>query len=100
MTKLLSRLDTHSKFMGQMMERCGVDPVDMAQDRFGITLMQTARACMACGRSESCRRWLAATEDGPLQDPPSFCPNAKRFRQAQDPMIRAHVTESCPDEKH
>ena len=69
--------------MGQMMERCGVDPVHLAQDRCGVTMMQAVRACMACGRTESCRTWLHATEDGVAQEPPSFCPNARRFRQAQ-----------------
>ena len=83
MTTFLSRLETHSKLMGQMMERCGIDPVQMAQDRFGATLAATARACMVCGRTESCRRWLHATEDGVLQDPPSFCPNARRFEAAR-----------------
>jgi hypothetical protein len=84
MTRFLSRLEEHSRFMGQMMERCGVDPVHLAQDRLGVTLMQAARACMACGRSERCRTWLHATEDGVEQEPPAFCPNARRFRQAQE----------------
>jgi hypothetical protein len=84
MTKFLSHLDEHSRFMGQMMERCRVDPVRLAQDRFGVTLMQAARACMVCDRTESCRTWLHATEDGVEQEPPSFCPNARRFRQAQE----------------
>jgi Family of unknown function (DUF6455) len=84
MTTFLSRLDAHSKFMGQMMERCGIDPVDMAQDRLGVTLMQAARACIACGRTQSCKRWLDAADQENIQEPPSFCPNAQRFRHAQE----------------
>lgn len=79
MTNFLSRLELHSKLMGQMMERCGVSPVEMAQDHFGATLAAAARACMSCGRTDSCRRWLEATADGVEQIPPSFCPNARRF---------------------
>lgn len=79
MTNFFSRLETHSKLMGQMMEHCGVDAAKLAQDRFGATLATAARACMVCGRTDSCARWLHATEDGPRQDPPSFCPNARRF---------------------
>ena len=83
MTTFLSRLETHSKLMGRMMERCGIDPVELAQDRFGATLTAAARACMACGRTESCQHWLHATEDGVRQEPPVFCPNARRFSAAQ-----------------
>jgi len=84
MGKFLSRLETHSKFMGRMMEYCGIDPVHLAQDRCGITMMQAARACMACGRTESCKKWLDAAERAGIQEPPSFCPNAERFRQSQE----------------
>jgi hypothetical protein len=34
---------------------------------------------MTCGRTDSCQRWLEATEGGVEQIPPSFCPNARRF---------------------
>lgn len=79
MTTFLSRLETHSKLMGRMMERCGIDPVHFAQDCCGTTLAAAARTCMACGRTDSCERWLHATEGGVEQEPPSFCPNARRL---------------------
>jgi len=84
MITFLSRLEVRSKLMGQMMERCGVNPAYLARERCGITMMQAAHACMACGRARTCSAWLQATEDGVLQDPPSFCPNARRFRQMQE----------------
>lgn len=83
MTTFFSRLGVHSKLMGRMMTRCGIDPVRLAQDRFGATVTAAAQTCMACGRTESCRRWLDVTEDGVLQEPPSFCPNARRFAAFQ-----------------
>lgn len=82
MTPFLSRLEVHSKLMGRMMTRCGVDPVHLAQDRLGLTLASAVRSCMACGRTESCRRWADVAEaDGKVCEPPSFCPNGERFRQ-------------------
>ena len=84
MRRFLSRLETHSKFLGRMMNRCGVDPVRLAQDRCGATLTSVARACMACGRTESCRRWLDAAERDSVNTPPSFCPNAQRFKALRE----------------
>jgi hypothetical protein len=83
MTTYLSRLEVHSRFMGRMMERCGVDPVQLAQQRLGLNMMQAARACMACELTESCRKWLDAAEREGIHEPPSFCPNAERFRHAE-----------------
>ena len=84
MTTFLSRLDVHSRLMGRMMARCGIDPVGFAQERLGLTMASAARSCMACGRTEACRRWADAAEaDGRVAEPPSFCPNAERFRDAR-----------------
>lgn len=79
MTTFLSRLELHSKLLGRMMKRCGVDPVLLAQERCGATFTAVAQRCMTCGRTDSCQRWLHATEDGVEQMPPAFCPNARRF---------------------
>lgn len=79
MTTLLNRLGTRSKLMGRMMERCGVDPAELARDRFGAGLAAAARACMACGSTDSCRRWLEAADPEAVNTPPAFCPNARRF---------------------
>lgn len=82
MATLLSRMEIHSRLMGRMMARCGIDPVRLAHDRLGLTMTSAVRSCMACGRSESCRKWADAAEaDGRICEPPSFCPNAERFRQ-------------------
>ncbi|MGF1629733.1 MAG: DUF6455 family protein [Kiloniellaceae bacterium] len=82
MTTFLSGLEVRSKLMGRMMARCGIDPVSLAQDRLGLTLASAARSCMACGRTETCRKWAeAADADGRVCEPPAFCPNAERFRQ-------------------
>lgn len=84
MVLFLSRLEVRSRLMGRMMRLCGVEPIAFGQDRLGLTLASAARSCMACGRAESCRRWADAVEaDGRVCEPPSFCPNADRFRSAR-----------------
>ena len=79
MTTFLSRLAVHSKLFGLMLERCGIDPAGLAAERCGLSLAAAARACMACGRTVSCRRWLASSDPRSQSDPPPFCPNARRF---------------------
>ncbi|HMA13973.1 MAG: DUF6455 family protein [Bacteroidota bacterium] len=80
----LSRLDVHSRLMGRMMTRCGIDPAHLAQDRLGLTFAAAARSCMACAHTEACQRWADAAEaDGRVAEPPAFCPNAERFRDAR-----------------
>jgi hypothetical protein len=83
MTTFLTRLESHSHYLGQMMERCGVNLVELAQDRLGLTLASVARTCMHCGRTESCRKWLETAERRRVNAPPPFCPNAERLRQAR-----------------
>lgn len=83
MASFPTRLGTHAKFLGQMMRNCGVDPERLAHDRLGLTFATVARACMACPSTEECRHWLATAETDGRSEPPAFCPNAERFRQAR-----------------
>lgn len=84
MITFLTRLDVHSRLMGRMMARCGIDPVALAQDRLGLSYAAAVRDCLACGQVESCRRWAAAADaDGRICEPPAFCTNAERFRQTR-----------------
>ena len=78
-----SRLGTHAKYLGRMLQCCGVDPAHLAHDRLGLSFLTIARACMACGHTESCRQWLESHAPDGSHEPPSFCPNAERFRQAR-----------------
>lgn len=83
MIAFLSRMDAHSLLLGRMLRRCGIDPGRLAQERLGLTFAAAARGCMACSHAETCRRWADAVEaDGRICEPPSFCPNAERFRLA------------------
>jgi hypothetical protein len=79
MAGFLEGLEFHAKNLGSMMERCGVDPARLAQDRLGLTMATVARSCVACRCPELCQRWLDSTS-GRDNAPPAFCPNAERFR--------------------
>jgi hypothetical protein len=80
MSSYLTRLDGHAGCLGEMMQRCGVDPVALARQQAGLTMMSVARACMRCRHGEACRLWLDAADRQGVSRPPDFCPNAERFR--------------------
>ena len=73
----------HIRNLVEMMERCGVSMARFAQRRFGTTMVAAAEACMDCPNPETCREWLDSRADGVVPEPPSFCPNAERFRRAR-----------------
>jgi len=79
-----SRLGGHAKLLGRMIRVCGVDPAQFTHDRPALSFISVARACMACGHTENCRIWLDLVEQQDVQEPPSFCPNAARFRQMRE----------------
>lgn len=81
--KLMERFNHKSRNMGDMFERCGVDAGTMAMERMGLTLAAAARSCMRCAAESECRLWLDLHRDGEPIDPPAFCPNAGRIRQAR-----------------
>ncbi len=72
----------HIRNILRMMERCGVDLARFAQRRLGTTMVAATEACLDCPCPETCRKWLDSREEGEIQAPPDFCPNAERFRRA------------------
>ncbi|GAB4364018.1 MAG: hypothetical protein Kow00114_20420 [Kiloniellaceae bacterium] len=79
-----SRLGSHARYLGLMMQRCGIDPARFTHDSPEFPFIAVARACMACQDTARCRRWLDATANAAVQQPPAFCPNAERFRRARE----------------
>lgn len=82
MNTFVSGLELRARNLGEMMERCAVDPVMLAREGLGLTLSSVARACIHCRHGEECRRWLEVTDRSVVKAPPAFCPNAGRFRGA------------------
>jgi hypothetical protein len=78
------RIDRKVANMREMLDRCGIDPADLAQ-RLGVSFGASVRACQMCSRGEQCQRWLA--DAGSCVDRiPEFCPNALRFEHAKSVM--------------
>ena len=58
------RIDRQMKNFHGMVDRLGIDPVDLATDSLGYRLTSALRRCAACDATETCRTWLeqAGTE--------------------------------------
>lgn len=85
MAGFISGLELRSSNLREMMARCQVDLERLGRDRYGITVEEVARACLFCRHGKACRRWIDAADPAVANEPPSFCPNADRFRR-----IRRH----------
>lgn len=78
--KWLQRMDEHSKFMGRMMDRLGVDREKIALSSSGHDLANAARRCMSCGADDECKHYLDHPD---AKGTPHFCPNAELFKANQ-----------------
>jgi len=62
-----------------MMERSGVDVLDLIRKDRGASLVEARTKCRLCSCVKICREWVLAA-NGELSPPPDFCPNAGIFR--------------------
>ena len=67
------------ELMDDMMERCGVNVLDVIRRHRGQSFVDARAKCRLCSCVKICREWLLAG-DGELPVPPDFCPNARFFR--------------------
>ena len=67
------------EIMDDMMERCGVDVLEVIREDRGQSFVEARTKCRLCSRVKICREWLL-TPDGDMSWPPDFCPNARFFR--------------------
>jgi Family of unknown function (DUF6455) len=65
--------------MDDMMERCGVDVLDVIHKDSGQSFVEARARCRSCAWVRTCRNWLLVSE-GAMSRPPDFCPNAGIFR--------------------
>lgn len=87
---MFDRMDRRLTNMSTMMERLGVDPVDLSWRNQGQLLPSAIHACRACQNGELCREWLLQTPAS--KEPPAFCPNAELFAQAREFQTRLGLT--------
>lgn len=67
------------ELMDDMMERCGVDVLDVIREDSGQSFVEARTKCRLCSSVKICREWLLAA-NGELSLLPDFCPNARLFR--------------------
>lgn len=79
----LSQLDLRSRNLHDMLRICDVDLAALTSDRLGLTIAATARSCFHCGRAETCRQWIDGADPALVAEPPRFCSNFERFRNAR-----------------
>jgi hypothetical protein len=68
----------HQTLMDDMMERCGVDVLELIHRDRGCSFAEARAKCRLCPSARACREWLLAPRDE-LISPPDFCPNARLF---------------------
>ena len=61
--------------MFSMMQRVGLDPVDIETGDNEATMKSVRRRCKHCQAEDLCERWLA----GEVEGANTFCPNARTF---------------------
>jgi hypothetical protein len=64
--------------MDDMMERCGVDVLDVIRKDRRQSFIEARSKCRFCACVGTCRQWLLGPERE-LSRPPDFCPNARLF---------------------
>jgi hypothetical protein len=84
---VLDDIDRRLGNMSVMMERLGVESIDLCWQDKGLVLGSAIRACQTCPNGEMCRDWLERASSS-LQTAPAFCPNAQRFTRAKESQLR------------
>ena len=67
------------ELMDDMMERCGIDVLDLIRRDKEQSFAEARAKCRSCLCERTCREWLLASCGG-VGSPPDFCPNALLFR--------------------
>jgi Family of unknown function (DUF6455) len=72
---LMAEKGRKTNYLGEMMQRLGIDPASGVLPHFSLSYMTALHRCQACSAKESCRHWLDST---PMSTSfaPQFCPNA------------------------
>lgn len=77
----MDRLNERAELMGRMMRTIGA--MQGAHGHVGASEIRLAASrCMGCDRSDDCRHWLDAHQDG-AKAAPELCPNQDLFKTWQ-----------------
>jgi hypothetical protein len=76
---MLREVLRQQRLMDDMMERCGVDVVDLIRCDRGKSFADARGKCRLCLAASTCQEWLLALGNNNAVLPPEFCPNAELF---------------------
>lgn len=74
------RVESHSLYMNDMLERLGVSPDDLHTRSEPEAIAQAEEQCCSCRASKACGIWLEVKAEQPPISPsqiPFFCPNSR-----------------------
>lgn len=84
---MVRRVERLAVRMQQMMDRVGADAATLARLRAGDAFLEARTACLHCGTSDRCLRWLDAAPRRTAERP-HFCPNIGLFEACRRDVPR------------
>ncbi len=101
----LSDRDQKPTYVGEMLERLGVDPATGVLTNCELTFLTALHRCQNCPSKAACRAWLDSVPMS-VSFAPKFCPNSDLFFELQFDQpghIRGAYSDLCkparPDAK-
>jgi hypothetical protein len=81
-----------STYLGEMMQRLGVEPAGGVVPRWSLSYATALHRCQACPSREACHAWLDSMPMS-VSFAPRFCPNADILfeMQVDQPPDAAHA---------
>ena len=74
---LVAQPERQSIFLGEMMERLGIDPAGGVVPRLSLTYLTAFHRCHSCPSKQTCRAWLDSTCIGDVR--PALLPECRHF---------------------
>lgn len=90
---MFSDLLRRQALMEDMMERCGVEMLDVIHTDSGRSFAEARAKCRSCAAVMTCRAWLLTFGGRDTAPVPTFCPNAGLFRTCRKATVERRVRE-------
>ena len=76
---VFNRVLTQAGLMDRMMQKTGVDPLEVIRKDQGASWYEARTRCIDCVSVQHCRAWLEAEHGDGRPIAPQFCPNSALF---------------------
>ena len=90
---MFSEVLRRQALMDDMMERCGIDMVDLIRRDNGQSFAEARAKCRSCMSEMDCRAWLLTSGTIAAASPPEFCPNAALLRGCLEDTAEVRMRE-------